>query len=133
MKKFELTENYLIGIAEIDNKHKDLVRILNSMMDCQEVVNLEECANKCGEFIEELGKHFVTEENIMEIHNYSNISMHKISHGDTLGKLLHLRNNCGQECKDIQCVHDIASIFVFDLLREDLDFKEYLYAYGHGT
>jgi hemerythrin-like metal-binding protein len=133
MKKFELTENYLIGIAEIDNKHKDLVRILNSMLDLQEIVNLEACANKCGEFVEELRRHFVTEENIMEIHNYSNISMHKISHGDTLEKMLNLRGNCGRECKGIQCVHDITSIFVFDLLREDLDFKEYLYAHGHGA
>lgn len=75
------TEQYSVGVTEIDNQHKGLVKLINKLFDAM----ADGQANKVlHEIIEELVKytqvHFATEEKYFVSFNYADTEAHIAEH-----------------------------------------------------
>lgn len=74
-------KNLRTGIDEIDDQHKNIVKVVNELC-CS--VRGNKSKEKIKKILEELdffvNIHFKTEENYMEKYNYENISDHKEAH-----------------------------------------------------
>jgi len=69
MKKIQWSEDFVIGVPEIDNQHKALVEKLNNLVDTYND-NPEKIRDALDFLIDYALLHFETEESFMEQYNY---------------------------------------------------------------
>ena len=69
MKKIQWSEDFVIGVPDIDNQHKALVEKLNNLVDTYND-NPDKIRDALDFLIDYALLHFETEERFMEQHNY---------------------------------------------------------------
>jgi hemerythrin len=81
----EWRDEYLIGVAELDYEHKDLINRLNALHEelvhHDEKGKIEDCL---GEIHVRVVAHFALEERFMLDNNFKNYAHHKKEHDDFL-------------------------------------------------
>lgn len=78
---FEWTQNLSIGVAEIDNQHKELFKRINNLLDAISQGKGKQELFAVLEFLEDYSKfHFAKEEKLMLAHHYSAYKVHKAEH-----------------------------------------------------
>lgn len=79
------TDNYIIGIDEIDQQHKYLFSLINKMIQCSDE------KSKFQLYLKHLNEytiwHFNAEENLMKSIGYDNYQQHQKSHLSLIKKL----------------------------------------------
>lgn len=82
-EKILWNDNYLLGIAEIDNQHKKLLALANELYDVA-MGDLETYKIKMSLVLKKLTDytvyHFDSEEKFMEVHGYEGTAVHKMAH-----------------------------------------------------
>ena len=82
---FEWSDEYLIGIEELDYEHRDLINRLNELhgelTHYDEKGKIEDCLR---EIQNRVVAHFALEEHFMLDNNYKNYAPHKKEHDDFL-------------------------------------------------
>lgn len=82
MEILKWREIYATGVEEMDNQHKQLIKLVNSMYlvvrDQQELEDLDGVLEEMGNYAE---SHFNDEEQLLEQHGYDQLEQHKKSHG----------------------------------------------------
>ncbi|MDH3976467.1 MAG: bacteriohemerythrin [Deltaproteobacteria bacterium] len=78
---FPWRKEFEVNIREIDNQHKELVKIINSL---QEAINLGEGKERLAQVLENLlaytDFHFAAEEKLLKKHGYPHYEEHKRKH-----------------------------------------------------
>ena len=77
----EWTDDFLIGIAELDHEHRSLVADINrlhrALRDHDERARIEETL---GDILARMQAHFALEESVMKEHAYPHYAEHKAEH-----------------------------------------------------
>ena len=119
MKKIIWDDKFSVGVDWIDEQHKQVINMINQMIDCP-----EECSNNSEALHEVLNQMFkyslehLHDEEIMLIKNHlryteklANLSLRAMSHGDTVGEeLLSFLSEWWRE----------------HILKEDMKFKDFV-------
>lgn len=94
MSLFEWNSTYEFGIDDIDNQHRKLVRILNTLWDSH---NAGADRDAIGSIIDELvfytKIHFNNEEKYMEDINYSEFKEHRLLHRELTSQVLKIQED----------------------------------------
>lgn len=89
----EWTEDLSVGVAVIDNQHKELFTKVNQLLDA---CNQGKGKESIGEIIKFLGEyvveHFSYEEEYMKKFNYPQFANHKENHAQFIKDFLELKN-----------------------------------------
>lgn len=90
LNKIEWNDEYLLGINEIDNQHKKLLKIANELYDL--IVDSEEAyKNTLSVVLKKLTDytiyHFSNEEAFMSEYGYTGTATHKISHDSFIAEV----------------------------------------------
>ena len=77
----EWTDDFLIGIAELDHEHRALVRDINRLHGALRAQDgRERIQETLGEILARLQAHFALEETVMKEHDYPHYGEHKAEH-----------------------------------------------------
>jgi hemerythrin len=94
MKLFEWQNNYNTDILEIDNQHKNLVRIINKFHDAMLIGKEKEILSVIVQQLFDYIKiHFSTEENYMVEFNFTDYEQHKKEHDDFRYKIFEVQRD----------------------------------------
>jgi hemerythrin-like metal-binding protein len=96
MDFIELGNEYLIGVPEIDNQHKELAnRLNNSIKHCTGKKNDEKrfYFENMGKSINFMRNHFELEEKILSRTKYENTEKHKLDHKKILDELIKMNDD----------------------------------------
>lgn len=81
MEKIIWDESFSVGIQEIDEQHKELIRMINKLIGREDIsVGSETISDILNEMTQYAGYHFQTEEQYMLEYDYPDYSSHKNQH-----------------------------------------------------
>ena len=89
--KFEFTDQYLVGIKQIDREHRKLFQIVGIIQDALAQGGAEAVAAArvaVGELLDYTRTHFASEEALMASYAYPELDAHRQLHADLLGQVL---------------------------------------------
>ncbi len=106
----EWKEALATGIKEIDDQHKELINIINQLLEaCNQGKGKEE-VGKVIKFLEDyVISHFKAEENIQLKYNYPDYAAHKAQHEHFIREFIKLKSQFDN--------HGVSSFFVVDINR----------------
>ena len=94
----EWRDSLAIGIAEIDNQHKQLLSHFDRLLKaCESGKGLQELKNLLGFLDEYVIKHFNDEESIQRLRNYPGYEAHKKEHESFTARLKTLKQEISTE------------------------------------
>lgn len=94
----EWRDSLSIGIAEIDNQHKQLLSHFDRLLKaCEAGKGLQELKNLLGFLDEYVIKHFNDEESIQRLRNYPGYEAHKKEHESFIARLKTLKQEISSE------------------------------------
>ena len=132
MTRLELTSSFLTGHAGIDDDHRKIIDIINAMIACENGGDTSGCMDKMEEFIKALREHFDNEIQIMRDSGYKSVDTHEIEHERIFKKITNISLTCKNQKGGTDFNYSMLSIFVTDLLKEDLDFGAHLENVGYS-
>lgn len=116
---FEWSEDYSVGVKEIDNQHKHLLFLISELFNSinERAVDkiLMEILNKLIDYAE---LHFKTEEKYFDKFNYEFSDEHELEHRNFEKKMLSLREQCKN--KEIEVSFELID-FLEDWLINHLE------------
>lgn len=131
MIKFELSKAFHIGHEKIDADHRDLVRILNEMVDVFEAGDIPGCQQTWHLFCQRIEQHFGDEIKIMTDFGYGEDD-HDAGHQKILDRLIEMKNQA-QSLNDWErCLIEMRSELLVWILKHDLLFAEHLVSIGYN-
>ncbi len=90
-------EAYSVGIAEIDQQHKRLIDLINSLHDAMSKGQAKAVLGKIlGDLASYCANHFATEEKLFDTHGYPEGPDHKEKHRKMTSKVLALQQQFEQ-------------------------------------
>jgi hemerythrin-like metal-binding protein len=129
MGKLIITDALLIGHKRIDEEHLHLASLINTGIEAISTDAKIICAGTIDEIVDKLEQHFQSEEQIMTEFGYADTEAHSAHHIECFNKLLSIDARCERDnCLGMDCLMDVVSMFVDDLLGADMGFKGHLQA-----
>lgn len=111
MELFKWRPSFATGISEMDNQHKKLIGLINTMY---EVLRQRQDSREVEKVLEEMivysTLHFQTEEELLAAHGYQQIEQQKILHGSYILRLQELE-------QDYKAMGGEAALEVYQYLR----------------
>jgi len=93
MELIKWTDQYSVGIKEIDNQHKGLVIIINELFSYMSEGKAKENLNEIFDHLTEyIKKHFFVEETMLVKYAYPDYDQHKVEHSKFIQKLNDLKS-----------------------------------------
>ncbi|HCS41207.1 MAG TPA: hypothetical protein DIW44_16740 [Anaerolineaceae bacterium] len=85
---FQWTENYSVGVRELDQQHQQLFTLVNRLISATGTMNIhsETISDILGEMTRYAQTHFTTEERLMEVYGYPGLEEQKEQHNDFRNK-----------------------------------------------
>jgi len=81
MEKIVWNESYSVGVQKIDDQHKELIKMINRLIEAEEItVYSEVISDTLTKMTDYAEYHFKTEEKYMKEYNYPEYSKHKLQH-----------------------------------------------------
>ena len=133
MVKLEWLESFTIGIEQIDNDHKEILKIMRSIKDAIENERYEECVELLNDLVDLAMAHFLREEEYLAKVSYPYIEEHIHYHQELLLKVKSVKVICTEfDHQDglEKCFNGMATFLIDDIIAGDLKFKSYLEARG---
>ncbi len=123
-------DEYLIGIAEIDEQHKTLFLLAEKIKkdikeDCE---NDKIISNSLIKIVQYTKQHFSTEERIMEELSYPGLANQKIEHRDLVKelKIILMKLKKGNKYSGIQLYNLVNQWLVNHILTEDIKIRDFV-------
>ena len=127
MNLLNWNDNYSVNVEEIDNQHKEIIRIINELYVSIVEGKSRDTMDKIFKDLTEYATiHFKTEEDYFEKFNYPEASFHKQQHEDIAKKIKEFkkRNEEGKKILDSEILHFLMSWFVNHVILIDKRFAE---------
>lgn len=80
MTRLQWRDEYSIGIADIDYEHRELIGLINDLIDGIAEDSADAVMDHLGEIYARIAAHFALEEKIMRERNYDQYADHKADH-----------------------------------------------------
>jgi len=97
MEIVKWTEQYSVGIKEIDNQHKSLIIIINELFTLMSEGKAKDNLNNIFDHLTEYTKkHFLIEETMLYKYAYQDLEQHKLEHAKFIEKLNNLKSDFNQ-------------------------------------
>jgi len=122
-----------VGIEEIDEQHKVLIRLINQM---HEAIHHRKGNKIVEEILEELATytkiHFAVEESLMRILGYPGYEEHRDSHEELLQQVIELKEKvtAGKSSISFQLMHFLKNWLTQHILGEDTMYTEFFITAG---
>jgi hemerythrin len=129
------THEYSVEVEEIDNQHKDLLNIVNSLLSCYSgngIRGKEYFLKIINDAVEHIKFHFATEENIMVETKYPNYNEHKAEHDKMIDNLSALMGDSVSEkiaLDPLVIALNLKDWFLGHIPEHDIKAKEYFKRY----
>lgn len=121
-------DEYLLGIREFDDHHRQLVDLLNRTYD---EYTRDPAGGELEDIIKELDEyasyHFTAEEQWMAEHAYPDLARHKGEHATFTGKIFSFRNDLSAGKATSSSVFIFLAEWLTDhILETDTDYKRFM-------
>jgi len=129
MTEFRWIDAFSIGVDEIDDGHRDLMRIMGEVKTAAKDGDRQRCSALLLELIESAKAHFAVEEALLRDAGYPGLEEHIKYHEKLLLEAQAAKEICDQikNAEDLERCGDVLGAFlVDDILRGDLHFKSFL-------
>jgi hemerythrin-like metal-binding protein len=91
METLKWQDEYSVGVGDIDNQHRGLMKIINTIIEQQQGnPEAKKFKDIIGSLIHYAYTHFATEENYLTQTNYPDLQVHVLEHIDFIMKVLSL-------------------------------------------
>jgi len=88
MVLIEWKDDFLVGVADVDHEHRELIRLINELHDAMSAENATlTVMDFLGEIYAHVSAHFALEEKIMRERRYDQYREHKNEHEQLLDEL----------------------------------------------
>ena len=127
------SDDWSIGIQEIDEQHKILVNILNEL---HQAILSKSCSESLNDILNRLldytKTHFVVEESILRIMNYPGYKEHKKQHDHMIDEMKALQNKVliGKKSIGFELIHFLKRWLLNHIQVSDRVHAEYLLSQG---
>jgi diguanylate cyclase (GGDEF)-like protein/PAS domain S-box-containing protein/hemerythrin-like metal-binding protein len=106
---FRFDDSHRLGIAEMDDQHRNLVFLVNSLNDALKRNDSDESIeHMLDELLAATTQHFQAEQRLMSTHNYPEQVEHELEHTRLLNEAMHFRERFtqGRELLVLQSIKD---------------------------
>ncbi|MFT4170920.1 MAG: bacteriohemerythrin [Rhodocyclaceae bacterium] len=130
---FTWNDEFSIGLHEIDEQHKELVRLLNEL---HTAIIEHHATATCREILDSLANytrtHFAVEESLMRVAGYPEFEAHKQSHEDLIAQVQALQEklDSGQAKITFELMHFLKQWLIHHINEADRRFGTYFLAAG---
>ncbi len=129
MKPIKWNEKFELGFKKIDDQHKNLVGILNEVIEARnENKQAEIISGTLDKLVKYTQYHFSAEEKFMEEHNYPRIAEHKLLHKELVQEVEKInRDFDADNVEKVDEVFDLLIHWVLNhILEKDMDYKKFI-------
>lgn len=129
METLDWNDSLAVGFKEVDDDHKKLIGMLNSLITA---INENHARDAIGKVLNELvgytSWHFRHEERLMQTHRYTGFTAHKGEHGKLTEQAVELQRKFHDEGVDLtQEIMEFLKGWLTDhILRSDLEMSAFL-------
>lgn len=134
MEPVQWSEQFSVGVKELDRQHQRLIQMLNRLLSRQEPTDthseiISDILLAMTRYAEE---HFKTEEGLMERYGYPNLEEQKRQHRAYRKKTVDLSMATAY---GVDTVPEVLMAYLFDwwvqhILKEDMKYKTFFTAHG---
>jgi hemerythrin len=134
-KPIEWSDEFSVGIQEIDEQHKILVQILNELNTAIEERRGKEVRNKIMDrLVEYTRTHFTVEESLMRILGYPKYEQHKSEHEKLLSQTTDFISKINRESvSTYELLFFLRSWLINHIMGSDKAYKEHFLKKGVQT
>jgi hemerythrin-like metal-binding protein len=129
LQDLELTDNFLLGVPEIDGDHQVMLDLIKAVMGAVRVRNDGRCERYLNRLFAYTQSHFEREERLLRNWNFPDIDKHKSYHTALLARAESLREVCRNvesEQEYQTCCEQMMSFLVDDVIRGDVQLKSFV-------
>ena len=122
---FEWSDDYAVGVQEIDEQHKELVRLLNSLHTAIIEHHGTEASRKIlNDLAEYTRVHFTVEESLMRVSSYPEFENHKKIHEALIHQVreLQAKVESGSAKISFELLHFLKNWLMHHILESDKQF-----------
>jgi hemerythrin len=133
MALFEWSNDYSVGIAEIDAQHQRLVAMLNQLSDAMRSGKGSQVLDRVlGDLVAYTGTHFATEERLMQANGYPDFPRHKREHDQLTAQVLDLQQSlrAGSAVLSVDLLHFLKDWLTQHILGSDKRYGPFLQGRG---
>ncbi|KOR31284.1 hemerythrin [Achromatium sp. WMS2] len=130
------TQDISVGIQEIDEQHKVLINLLNSINEAVEQRRSLEVAKEIlGKLIDYSRIHFSVEESLMRVLNYPGYDEHKELHQDLMDNIIALSQKLdeGKLAVGVELQYFLKNWLVKHIMETDKQYTEHFIKAGAQT
>ena len=136
MALFEWDSAYELDVPQIDNQHRELVRMINDLYESIKAGQASETVNRTvSQLLKYVEIHFDTEELSMQERGYPDFHTHHILHEDLRRKVLDLKKDQlqGREIATFELLNFLTDWLKEHIAHEDKMFGEFLHKMKHSN
>ncbi len=133
MSMIAWSDDYSVGIQEIDEQHKVLVGIINELYDALATKqHRDKVAHVLDELVEYTIVHFAVEETLMRIFHYEGYESHKAIHDSITGKVkaFQAQFNNGEAHVDMDLLIFLKDWLTEHIQKVDQQYTEHFLKHG---
>lgn len=133
MPLMEWNDTLSLGIDTVDNHHKKLISMINSLYDAMLAGHSKDTVAKIlSALLVYTDKHFKYEEQLFEKYNYRHSIEHKQQHDNLLKQVVALNEkfNCSKVTISVELLKFLKKWMTEHIMEEDKMYCEFLIAHG---
>lgn len=129
MEKIIWNDNFSVGVEDLDEQHKKIIKIVNKLIEMEDAkVDSEVISDTLTEMTKYAAEHFTYEENLMDEYHYPDYSLHKDQHKQ-------FRKQTAKFCMDtmnykstipIEILTFLKDWWIDHILNSDMKYKSFL-------
>ncbi len=133
MVELEWLKTFEIGLQEIDDDHREMLRIMRDIKIAGDARDREACVRLLDELIDFSKTHFKREEKILKEIEYPSLDVHETYHADLLERADVVKEACKAIRSDRdfrECCEQMFSFLIDDVISGDMKIKSFLQESG---
>jgi hemerythrin len=133
---FVWSDEYSVGIPEIDEQHKTLFDLINRIHDA---INAHRgsavCQDVMSQLVDYTKVHFTLEQNLMQMGNFPGYEEHWAHHRDLIAEVesMQAKISSGKAAISFELLHFLRNWLTKHILGEDMKYSRYFAKHGHST
>ena len=130
MSLFEWSADYELDIPQIDDQHKELVKMINTLYDSIQEGHSSETVNQTlNRLLQYVEVHFETEEHVMQERQYPGYQQHLLQHENLRHKVLDLKKEQlqGREIATFELLNFLVDWLKNHISTEDVAIARYIH------
>lgn len=127
------SDDYSVGIQEIDEQHKRLLALINELYTAlAQKQNRDKMSQVLGELVDYTKVHFAVEESLMRLFDYKDYAAHKTIHDDIVSKVLGFQSrfNAGDDKVGMELLMFLKDWLINHIQKVDTQYSSHLTKQG---